>query len=235
MQQSALIKRSAIAILAVAIGVAGCGSKPNSNAAASKTSSATNTATSTPAAQAKVAPRTAVAGPNPTIADYIKQNSITETTVHRGDPGAPTIDLPIPDGWADAGHDTPANAYWAIVDTGPEAAKYAPSIVVTVSKLTGSVDQQKVLDLAGGELKNLPEFKPMGDGSSTTLSDFPGYQLGGTWVLNGQTKAVAQKTVVIPAGGALYLLRLNADCLEDQIDQALPATIAIDEKAKITV
>jgi hypothetical protein len=236
MQPSALINRSAIAILAVAIVVAGCGSKPTGNTASSKTSAATTTtATSTPAAQPKVAPRTAVPGPNPTIADYIKQNGITETPVHRGDPGAPTIDLPIPDGWADAGHDTPTNAYWAIVDTGPEAAKYEPSIVVTVSKLTGSVDQQKVLDLAGGELKNLPEFKPMGDGSSTTLSDFPGYQLGGTWVYNGQTKAVAQKTVVIPAGGALYVLRLNADCLEDQIDQALPATIAIDEKAKITV
>jgi Probable lipoprotein LpqN len=234
MQRTALINRSAIAILALAIGVAGCGSKPNSNAAASKTSTAATTATSTPAAQAKVAPRNLVPGPNPTIADYIQQNSITETPVHRGDPGAPTIDLPIPDGWADAGPDTPTTAYWAIVDTGPEAAKYTPSIVVTVSKLTGNVDQQKILDLAAGELKNLPEFKPMGDGSSTTLSGFPGYQFGGTWADNGQSKAVAQKTVVLPASGGVYLLRLNADCLEDQIGQALPATITIDEKTKIT-
>jgi hypothetical protein len=234
MQQTALINRAAIAILALAIGVAGCGSKSNSNTAPSKTSAATTTATSTPAARPKVAPRITVPGPNPTIADYIQQNGITETPVHRGDPGAPTIDLPIPDGWADAGHDTPANAYWAIVDTGPEAATYTPSIVVTVSKLAGNVDQQKILDLAGGELKNLPQFKPMGDGSSTSLSDFPGYQLGGTWAQNGQTKAVAQKTVAIPAGDGIYLLRLNADCLEDQIDKALPATITIDEKAKIT-
>jgi hypothetical protein len=237
MQQTALINRSAIAILAIAIVVAGCGSKPNNNTAATKTSTATmTTATSTPAAaQSKVAPRTSVPGPNPTIADYIKQNGITETPVHRGDPGAPTIDLPIPDGWADAGHDIPANAYWAIVDIGPEAAKYTPSIVVTVSKLTGNVDQQKILDLAAGELKNLPEFKPMGDGSSTTLSGFPGYQFGGTWADNGQSEAVAQKTVVLPAGGGVYLLRLNADCLEDQISQALPATITIDEKTKITL
>jgi hypothetical protein len=235
MQRTAFINRAAIAVVALAIAVAGCGSKPRSNSASSKTSTATTTtATSTPAAQPKVAPRTTVPGPNPTIADYIKKNGITETPVHRGDPGAPTIDLPIPDGWADAGHDAPANAYWAIVDTGPEAAAYTPSILVTVSKLTGNVDQQKILDVAGGELKNLPEFKPMGDGSSTTLSDFPGYQLGGTWADNGKTKAVAQKTVVIPAGDGLYLLRLNADCLEDQIDKALPATITIDEKTKIT-
>jgi len=235
MRQTALINRSGIAILAVAILVAGCGSKPSSNTASSKTSTATTTtATSTPAAQPKVAPRTAVPGPNPTIADYIKQNGITETPVHRGDPGAPTIDLPIPDGWADAGHDTPADAYWAIVDTGPEAAAYTPSIVVTVFKLTGNVDQQKILDLAGGELKNLPEFRPMGDGSSTTLSDFPGYQIGGTWSDNGKSKAAAQKTVAVPAGDGINLLRLNADCLEDQIDKAMPATITIDEKTKIT-
>ena len=181
-----------------------------------------------------MAPRTTVPGPNPTIASYIQQNGITETPVHRGDPGAPTIDLPIPDGWADAGRDTPATAYWAVVDNGPQAAKYTPSIVATVSKLTGNVDQQKILDLAPGELKNLPGFKPMSDGATATLAGFPAYQLGGTWVDAGQTKALAQKTVVIAASNALYVMRLNADCLEDQIDQALPATITIDEQAKIT-
>ena len=217
-----------IAILASAIGLAGCGS-PSKTSTSSATSSV-----ATPAPQAKVAPRTMLPGPDPTIAGYIAQNGITETPVHPGDPGAPSISLPIPDGWADAGHDTPPSAFWAIIDTGPEAAKYTPSIVVTVSKLTGNVDQQKILDLAAGELKNLPGFKPIGDGSSTTLSGFPGYQLGGTWGDNGMTKAVAQKTVAIPAGGALYLMRLNADCLEDQIDKAMPATIDIDDKTKIT-
>jgi len=155
--------------------------------------------------------------------------------VHRGDPGVPTLNLPIPDGWADAGPDTPATAYWAIIDNGPEAAKYTPSIVATVSKLGGDVDEQKLIDLAPGELKNLPGFKPMSDGSTDTFADFPAYQLGGTWVKDGQTKAVAQKIVVIDGSDAVYLLRLNADCLEDQIDKALPATITIDEKTKITV
>ncbi|BBX44437.1 LpqN/LpqT family lipoprotein [Mycobacterium cookii] len=228
---------STIAVLASAIALAGCGSASHSTKATSTTSSTTAPVTTqtTQASQAKVAPRTVVPGPNPDIASYIKQNGITETPVHRGDPGAPTIDLPIPDGWADAGPDTPATAYWAIIDTGPEAAKYTPSIVATVTKLVGNVDQQKLLDLASGELKNLPGFKPMGDGSASTLANFPAYQFGGTYAQGDQTKAVAQKTVVIPADGAVYLLRLNADCLEDQVGQALPATIAIDEKAKITV
>ncbi|MGA8544171.1 MAG: LpqN/LpqT family lipoprotein [Mycobacterium sp.] len=238
MKRTVAIKGAAIAILALGIGLVGCGSKPDSNNASSKNSTATatgkTTTTSTGKPQSKVAPRTTAPGPNPTIASYSQQNGITETPVHRGDPGAPTIDLPIPDGWADAGRDTPTTAYWAIVDNGPEAAKYTPSIVATVSKLTGNVDQQKILDLAPGELKNLSGFKPMGDGATATLAGFPAYQLGGTWVDDGQTKAVAQKTVVIASGNALYVMRLNADCLEDQIGQALPATITIDEQAKIT-
>ncbi len=234
MRRTTAITGVAIALLASAIGLAGCGSNPGGSKAPSAASTVTTTVAKE-AAQVKVAPRTMVPGPNPTIAGYIQQNGITETPVHRGDPGAPTIDLPIPDGWADAGPDTPATAYWAIIDTGPEAVKYTPSIVVTVSKLTGNEDQQKILDLAPGELKNLPGFKPMGDGSSSTLAGFPAYEFGGTWAQNGQSKAVAQKTVVIPSGGALYLLRLNADCLEDEVGQALPATITIDEKTKITV
>lgn len=239
MKSTASINGMAIAIVALGIGLVGCGSTSGSNNSSNKTSTTTtigktSTTTTTAKTQAKVAPRTTAPGPNPTIASYIQQNGITDTPVHRGDPGAPAINLPIPDGWADAGPDTPATAYWAIVDNGPEAAKYTPSIVATVSKLVGNVDQQKLLDLAPGELKNLPGFKPMGDGSTTILAGFPAYQLGGTWVQDGQTKAVAQKTVVIAASDAVYLLRLNADCLDDQIGQALTATITIDEQTTIT-
>jgi hypothetical protein len=228
-KRTTAISGAAIAIVALGVGLTGCGSHSNSTSAPSKPSTTTTTATP----QAKVAPRTTVPGPNPTIATYIQQNNIAETPVHRGDPGAPDISLPIPDGWADAGPDTPANAYWAIVLTGPQAAKYTPSIVVTVSKLTGDVDPQKILDLAPGELKNLPGFKQMGDGSEGSLADFPAYGFGGTWADNGQTKAVAQKLVVLPADDGVFVLRLNADCLQDQIDQTMPATIAIDDKTTI--
>ena len=101
-------------------------------------------------------------GPNPTIASYFKDSKITATPVHRGDPGAPTINLPIPDGWADAGPDTPAGAYWAIVDNGPEAAKYTPSIVATVSKLGGHVDPQKLIELAAGATEEPARFQAHG-------------------------------------------------------------------------
>jgi hypothetical protein len=233
--RKASINGVAIAIVALGIGLVGCGSTSGSHSGSNSASSKTSTTTTTSKPPSKVAPRTTVLGPNPTIASYIQQNGITETPVHRRDRRAPTINLPIPDGWADAGPDTPATAYWAIVDKGPEAARYTPSVVATVSKLVGDVDPQKILDLAGGELKNLPGFTPKGDGSDDALAGFPAHESGGTWVQNGQTKAVAQKTVVIEANDGVYLLRLNIDCLECQIDQVLPVAITIDEKTTITV
>jgi hypothetical protein len=120
------------------------------------------------------------------------------------------------------------------VDNGPEAAKYTPSIVATLSKINGDVDPQKLMDNAAGETKNLPGFKPTSDGSEGDFAGSPAYQLAGTWVDNGQTKAVAQKTVMLNGTDAVYVLRLNADCLEDQIDKVLPATITLDDKTKIT-
>jgi hypothetical protein len=237
MRRTAAVNGVAVVIAALGIGLVGCGSgsTPSSNKTSSTASTATTPApTTTAKPQSKVAPRTTVAGPNPTIDSYLQQNGFSETPVHRGDPGAPTIDFPIPDGWADAGPDTPATAYWAIVDNGPEAAKYTPSIVATLSKINGDVDPQKIMDNAAGETKNLPGFKPMGDGSEGEFAGSPAYQVGGTWADNGQTKAVAQKTVVLDGTDGIYVLRLNADCLDNQIDKALPATITIDEKTKIT-
>ena len=223
-----------IAVVAIAIGLVGCGSSPSSNNSAGKSSTAAASATAaTP--QSKVAPRITAQGPNPSIASYFDQSHITATPVHKGDPGAPTINFPIPDGWADAGPDTPATAYWAIVDNGPEATNYTPSIVATLSKLDGDVDPQKLIELAAGATKNLPGFKQMGDGNEDNLGGFPAYQLGGTWTQDGQTRAVADKVVVINGNDNIYLLELNADCLPDQVEKALPATVTIDEKTTINV
>jgi hypothetical protein len=237
MKRTAARSGAAIAIAAVAISLAACSSSPSSNNAASKTSTTGSAATSSTAQkpQSKVAQRIAADGPNPSIASYLKDSNITATPVHRGDPGAPTINFPIPDGWADAGPDTPPTAYWAIVDTGPEAANYTPSIVATLSKLDGDVDPQKLIELAGGATKNLPGFAPHGDGTEDNLGGSPAYQLGGTWTQDGQTKAVADKVVVINGKDNIYLLELNADCLLDQVEKALPATSTIDEKTTIDV
>jgi Probable lipoprotein LpqN len=223
---------------ALAVVLSGCGSdtktEPSTSTKASKTTSSQTSKKAAPST-AKVAPRDEDAqGPNPTIASYIAENNIEEAPVKRGDPGSPTIDLALPDGWEPAGEDTPEWAYGAIVYTGPEAQEYTPSLVALVSKLTGNVDPQKIIDLAPGELQNLPGWSPMNDGEVSTLGDYPAFQLGGTWVQDGVTKIVAQKTVVIPGADGLYVLQLNADGLQNQADIVGAATNVIDEQTTIT-
>ncbi len=224
---------------ALAIVLSGCGSStttaPSTSASASNGSSATTSAKAAPSSTPKVAPREEdKTGPNPTIASYIQQNNIQETPVKKGDPGSSTIDLPVPDGWEPAGSDTPDWAYGAIVYKGPEGQEYTPSIVALLSKLTGNVDPQKIIDLAPGELQNLPGWKASNEGEVSSLGEYPAYQLGGSWTQDGQTKIVAQKTVVIPGTDGLYVLQLNADGLEDQGDIVGTATTAIDDQTKVT-
>jgi Probable lipoprotein LpqN len=238
MRPTAISEVAAVAA-ALAIVLSGCGSgaktAPSTSTSASNTSSATTSAKAAPSSAPKVAPRQeGNTGPNPTIASYIQQNNIQETPVKMGDAGSPTIDLPVPDGWALAGSDTPDWAYGAIVYKGPEAAEYTPSIVALVSKLTGNVDAQKIIDLAPGELQNLAGWKASNEGEVSSLGEYPAFQLGGTWTQDGQTKIVAQKTVVIPGSDGLYVLQLNADGLEDQGDIVGAATTVIDDQTKIT-
>lgn len=241
-----MMKTSAIAgvaAIATTLGLilSGCGSDTKTTEGSAKTSasaesSKASTSESAPkTTKPKVAPRdelTDSTGPNETIASYIEANGIQETPVRRGDPGAPTFDIPVPEGWEDAGADTPEWAYGAVIYAGPEAAEYTPSIVAIVSKLTGNVDPQRIIDLAGGELQNLPEFDG-GEGEVTTLGEYPAFQLAGTWVQEGLTKLVGQKTVVVQGSDGLYVLQLNADGTEDQVDIVSAATTVIDSETAI--
>ncbi len=136
----------AIAAVALAVGLAGCGSDKKTETTSSS-SSPTSTSTAAPA------------GAHKTIVDYIKENGITEASVKRGDPGSPTIDLPFPPGWEDAGPKTPEWAYGAIVSTDPAFAADPPTVIALVSKLTGHVDPAKILEFAPGEIQNLPGYE----------------------------------------------------------------------------
>jgi hypothetical protein len=228
MKKTKAISGMAITAVALSLVLIGCGSKSDSTQEAATTTNTTNTSI------AAAAPTTEIpTGPNPTIATYVQENHIQETPIHRGDPGAPNVNLPVPEGWADAGGDTPGGAYSAIVYTGPEAAQYTPKIVAKMFKLTGNVDPKKILELAPGELRNLNGWSAINDGTTTTLAGNDAYQIAGTWV-DGQTKIIAQKTVVIPRSDGLYVLQLTADGLPDQIDPVSAATDVIDAQTTIT-
>jgi hypothetical protein len=221
----------AIAAIAVGIGLSGCGSDTKSEPSSSKTTTSSESKTTTTAAPTTTAQ---ASGPNKTIVDYIKENNIVETPVHRGDPGSPTIELPFPPGWQDAGNRTPDWAYGAILFSDPAMAQDPPTIIALVSKLTGNVDPAKILEYAPGEIKNLPGYDGAKDGTPSTLSGFDAVQIGGSYTKEGAKRVIAQKTVVIPGRDGLYVLQLNADGTEDQMGPLMDATGFIDENTKIT-
>ena len=171
-----------VAIVAISLGVslAGCGSDSKSD-----TKSPSETTSTSTSAKTSAAPTTSAqaSGPNETIADYVKQNNIQETPVTHSTPGAPTIDLPVPEGWSQL-PESPDAPYGGIVFGTPAAPNDPPKILAMVSKLTGAVDTDKLLSYAPGELKNLPGFDG-GDGEKDSLSGFPAYQIGGMYTRDG--------------------------------------------------
>jgi len=218
-----------ISVVALSLALVGCGSSTTTE---TKTSTSTTTTTTTSTA----APTTSAeaSGPNYTIRDYIAENKIQETPVRRGDPGAPTIDLPFPPGWSDAGPGAPEGAYGAIVYDTPDDPSDPPTIVAIVAKLTGNVDPARILEAAPGELKNLPGYESLGDGKMTELSGFDAFQTGGYYMQDGKKRLIGQKTVVIPGQDGLYVLQLNANALEGQEGPLMDATSVIDEQTTIT-
>jgi hypothetical protein len=51
---------------------------------------------------------------------------------------------------------------------------------------------------------------------------------------DGVKRIIAQKTVTIPGSDGLYVLQLNADGLENQMDPLMQATDVIDKQTTIT-
>lgn len=231
MNKMTAVAAAGLAAVSLSFALVGCGSSDKSE---TKTSTATSTSTSTSTtAEASPSP-TPAAAHNKTIQDYLKENQITEAPVKRGDPGSPNIDLAMPPGWSDAGAQTPDWAYAAIVFDTPKVPNDPPSIIAIVSKLTGNVDPKKILELAPGELQNLPGYEPLGEANQSSLSGFDAVQLGGNYVKDGQKRIIAQKTVVIPGKDGLYVLQMNADALDGQEGPLMDATGVIDEKTTIT-
>ncbi|CCK62670.1 LpqN/LpqT family lipoprotein [Mycobacterium canetti] len=222
---------AAVATVALSLALAGCSFNIKTDSATTTSPTTTSPTTSTTTTSATTSAQ--AAGPNYTIADYIRDNHIQETPVHHGDPGSPTIDLPVPDDWRLLPESSRA-PYGGIVYTQPADPNDPPTIVAILSKLTGDIDPAKVLQFAPGELKNLPGFQGSGGGSAATLGGFQAWQLGGSYSKNGKLRTVAQKTVVIPSQGAVFVLQLNADALDDETMTLMDAANVIDEQTTIT-
>jgi outer membrane murein-binding lipoprotein Lpp len=234
MNKQTTVRGVAAAAAVLSLTLAGCGSdtktEPSTSAAETTTSEAAETSTSAAETSAPAEP----AGGAYTIAEYVKDNGITEAGVKRGDPGAPTVNLPFPPGWVDAGPATPEWAYGQIVFSDPAAGPKPPTITAVMSKLTGEVDGAKILEFAPGELQNLPEYSGGNDGELGKFAGFDAVQVGGTYVKDGKTYLIAQKTAIIPTDGGVFVLQLNAEGTEEQMGPLMDATAAIDAETTIT-
>ncbi|VEG57524.1 LpqN [Mycolicibacterium aurum] len=226
---------AAIAAVALGIGLSGCSSGSSgegSDAAATSTTTSESVATS--AAPTPTTPPPAAAAPGMTIEQYAAENGIVATPVLQGDPGAPTITLPLPQGWESAGPRGPEGAYDALIYTAPPPSPTPPTIVAVVTKLTGNVDPAKILELAPNETRNLPDYEGAEAGKPTNLSGFDATQIGGFYTKDGVKLLVAQKTVVIPAEDGLFVLKITAEGSEEQAYPLMDATASIDEQTTIT-
>lgn len=225
---------AAAAVLSLAL--AGCGSdtKTDAGSSAEESTSTSSAAAETSTSAAETSAAAEPAGESYTIAEYIKDNGITEAQVKRGDPGSPTVNLPTPPGWVDSGPGTPEWAWGQIVFTDPALLPPPPTITAIMSKLTGEVDGAKVLEFAPGELSNLPEYSGGNAGEIGKFAGFDSMQVGGTYVKDGKTLLVAQKTAVIPTDGGVFVLQINAEGTEEQMGPLMDATAAIDAETTIT-
>jgi hypothetical protein len=223
-----------VGITAVALSVAlvGCGSNTKTE---TKTSTSTSTSITTTASTVTPTTSAQAAGPNKTLQDYIKENHIVETPVHPGDPGSPTIKVPVPPGWSNAGPSTPAGAYTAMVYDQPQVPNDPPRITAIVTKLTGNVDPAQILNYAPGEEKNLPGFQAADNGNTNPISGFNAFSLAGSYMKDGTKRVIGQKTVVIPGQDGVYVLRMTADALDGDLGTVMDAiTKVIDPQTTIS-
>lgn len=222
--------------VAVSLVLVGCGSdtKSESHSSSSATGTSASTSPSTSENIALPSERPKLEGANKTLNDYIVENKIAETPFKPNDPGTPDFDFPFPPDWHNAGQQTPEWAYGAIVYDKPEDPADPPTIIAIASKLSGNVDAAKVLEFAPGAIANLPDYKSIIEPNKTKLGGFDAIQSAGTFVEDGKTRAVAQKTVVVPGKDGLFVLQLNAVALKGQEGVVIDAAKVIDQQTKIT-
>jgi serine/threonine protein kinase, bacterial len=168
-----------------------------------------------------------------TIQTYIQQNGIEEQGQHRGDTKAPTIVTPMPDGWRDAGAESPNFAYQTLLYEGADAPNSRPYVMVVLSKLVGNVDPARVFALASGELYNLAGFVPDNPGKVATLQGYPEFELSGQWDSNGKPTVVIQKTVMLNWKQGFYVLQVNLNAAPEYRPIIDRMNAAIDADARI--
>ena len=173
-------------------------------------------------------------GKGVTLHKYISDNEIAETPFKPNQPGTPKVDFPFPPDWSLAGDRTPDWAYGAIVYDKAKDPQNPPFIVAIASKLTGNVDPAKILELAPGQLNDLPEFKELSAPKKDSLGGFEAIDYAGTYMWEGKPRVVGQQTIVVPGrDNSLFVLQLNGEAPKGEEQVVVDAADFIGENTKI--
>jgi hypothetical protein len=214
--------------LAVGLALVGCGSDSSSESDGGSSAAETSSEATTAVAQDPPA------NPNETIQDFIGKNGLQETAVKPGEAGVPTVNLPLPPGWQRR-DDVPEAPFGAFFFPGSAVPTNPPRILVLMSKLTGEVNPDVLLEYAPGELRQMPGFQATSPDSRGELMGFPNSQSAGTYTTPGGLGVVAQKTVVIPADDGAYVLQLNAYAADREAPLLMQAIQLFDQQMAIIV
>ncbi|MCK0172924.1 LpqN/LpqT family lipoprotein [Mycolicibacterium sp. F2034L] len=222
---------AALAALMTVVVVSACGSEPADEQSMSSDASTTLP----PVVTQTAAPPSQQVAQTYTIQNFIRDNGLTETAMHPGDPGAPTVNMPLPPGWVDAGPNTPQWAWSAMYLNDPALLADPPNIITIISKLTGPGDLTRALLYAPGELKGKREYRGT-NGIPLRVSGFDGVQMEGTFVRDQDNvrRAIQQTTVLIPAPDGVFVMQMNADGDEAQIPALEEAMRVVNTQTVIT-
>lgn len=221
------------AVLSFAVVGCGSGTKTETKTSASE-SATTSAAASSTADGALPPPPTKDGGLKQTLHDYIVAHDIAETPYKVGDPGTPTYDFDIPEGWGEIDQ-VPEWAYGGIVYTKPADPADPPTVTAIADRLTGDVKALDVLQYAPGLLDDLEGFTPLGEPVRSSFSGFDSLEYAGTYMNEGKKRFIDEKTVVVPAkDGSFFVLQLNGDALEGEQSVVQDAMKAINQNTKIT-
>lgn len=224
MKKFTSVAGAGITALALGLGLVGCGSDSSTEASSSSATSSEEETSSTPPPPPS--------SPTESIADYITKNGLEETAVRPGEAGAPTVNLPVPPGWQRR-DDIPEAPFGAFVFPGSAVPASPPRILALMSKLTGDVNPEDLLQYAPGELRRLPGWQPIDEGSPGELMGFDTAQVAGSYQTGPTRGVIAQKTVVVPAEDGAYVLQLNAYGDETEAGILTQGIQAIDQQMAV--
>ena len=194
---------------------------------------ATPAAAPTPVATPTAAPQTLVPATSVTLADFLRDKSVTlEPQVSR-DFTALNIVLPMPAGWAAVPDPNVPDAFAVIADRVGGDGLYTSNAQIVVYKLIGDFDPKEAITHGFIDSQQLPAWRST-DASLADYGGMPSSLIGGTYRENAMTLNTSRRQVIATSGPDRYLVSLAVTTTVQQAVAAAGATEAIVTGFKVS-